>query len=163
MTRTEPWTVHGNSWNHNLSHSFGNKGFGRRFANNNESPLESVVRQFSLHRLAVVPEPQADVVFEDDVQVSDTPAKRLKTATYMDVVSKSSPQSWKEQRDSMWEVAIRRWHSCAMTWTCEDNIVHMLQSKHYFRGRCQIIVDILHHKAPGTLLHFKVGQRFTCS
>ena len=39
-----------------------------------------------------------------------------------------------------------------MTWTGEDQIVHMLQAKTDFRGQCQIIVDILHHKAPGTLL-----------
>eukprot|EP00435_Cladocopium_sp_Y103_P000018 s3918_g1.t1 len=117
-----------------------------------ESASSSMVRQFSLHRPAVVSEPVVDDSCDADVETSGFPQKRMKTMTYMDVVSKSSVQSWREHRDSMWEVAIRRWHSSAMTWKGDDCFIHMVQSKQDFRGQCQIIVDILHHKAPATLL-----------
>ena len=52
----------------------------------------------------------------------------------------------------MWEVAIRPWHSSAVTWKGDDCFIQIVHSKPDFRGQCQIIVDILHHKAPGTLL-----------
>eukprot|EP00435_Cladocopium_sp_Y103_P007613 s5414_g2.t1 len=117
-----------------------------------ESASSSMVRQFSLHRPTVVSEPVIDDSCDADVETSGFPQKRMKTTTYMDVVSKSSVQSWREHRDSMWEVAIRRWHSSAMTWKGDDCFIHMVQSKQDFRGQCQIIVDILHHKAPATLL-----------
>ena len=63
---------------------------------------------------AVVSEPVMERSLEEPAGSSEVPGKRLKVATYMDVVSKSCIQSWREQRDSTWEVAIRRWHSCAM-------------------------------------------------
>ena len=117
-----------------------------------ESSASSMVKQFSLHRPTVVPEPSTECTLPETVETSALPSKRLKIATYMDVVSKSSVQSWREHRDSTWEVAIRRWHSCAMTWKGDDRIVQMLREKPDFRGQCQILVDVLHHKAPGTLL-----------
>jgi hypothetical protein len=99
-----------------------------------------------------VSEPIVDSDTTATVGASDVSQKRLKAASYLDVVTKSSVQSWKEHRDSMWEVAIRRWHSSAMTWKGDDCFVKMLQSKSDFRGQCQILVDILHHKSPATLL-----------
>ena len=120
--------------------------------NDSDSAASTVVRQFSLHRPAVVSEPVFEVVESETVGTSDVPQKRFRAASYMDVVSKSSVQSWKEHRDSMWEVAIRRWHSSAMTWKGDDNFVKMLQAKTDFRGQCQILVDVLHHKSPATLL-----------
>ena len=120
--------------------------------NDSESAASTVVRQFSLHRPAVVSEPIVESDASATVGTSDVPQKRFKAASYLDVVTKSSVQSWKEHRDSMWEVAIRRWHSSAMTWKGDDCFVKMLQSKSDFRGQCQILVDILHHKSPATLL-----------
>ena len=119
-------------------------------AADSESTTDLVSKQFSLHRPAVVSEPVMERSLEEPAGSSDVPGKRLKVATYMDVVSKSCIQSWREQRDSTWEVAIRRWHSCAMTWKGDERIIQMLQEKTDFRGQCQILVDILHHKAPGT-------------
>ena len=121
-------------------------------AADSESTTDLVSKQFSLHRPAVVSEPVMERSLEEPAGSSEVPGKRLKVATYMDVVSKSCIQSWREQRDSTWEVAIRRWHSCAMTWKGDERIIQMLQEKTDFRGQCQILVDILHHKAPGTLL-----------
>ena len=122
------------------------------FDDHSGSAESSVVKQFALHRPTVVDEPPVATQLDDNTEVSSMPSKRLRVATYMDVVSKSSVQSWREHRDSMWEVAIRRWHSSAMTWKGDDCFIQMLHSKPDFRGQCQIIVDILHHKAPGTLL-----------
>ena len=52
----------------------------------------------------------------------------------------------------MWEVAIRPWHSSAVTWKGDDCFIQIVHSKPDFRGQCQILVDNFHHKAPGTLL-----------
>eukprot|EP00435_Cladocopium_sp_Y103_P031447 s3503_g8.t1 len=100
-----------------------------------ESASSSMVRQFELHRLAVVSEPVVDDIVDADVETSGCPQKRMRTSTYMDVVSKSSVQSWREHRDSMWEVAIRRWHSSAMTWKGDDCFIQMLQAKQDLRGQ----------------------------
>ena len=70
----------------------------------------------------------------------------------MDVVSQCTAQTWQEQRDSMWEVAVRRWHSSIMTWVGDDTVIGLIQSKPDFRAQCQIIVDVLHNRAPSTLL-----------
>ena len=64
----------------------------------------------------------------------------------------TSEQSWREQRDATWETAIRRWHSCILTWEGEDTITQIIHAKDDFRAQCQIIVDVLHNKAPSTLL-----------
>ena len=95
-------------------------------ASDSESTTDLVSKQFSLHRPAVVSKPVMDGSLEEPAGSSAMPGKRLKVATYMDVVSKSSIQSWREQRDSTWEVAIRRWHSCAMTWKGDERIIQML-------------------------------------
>lgn len=73
-------------------------------------------------------------------------------AAYLDVVAKTTVQSWRDQRDAMWETAIRRWHSSIMTWSGGDRVVRIMQDEPDFRGQCQIIVDIMHNKAPSTLL-----------
>ena len=112
MTRNRYWTIHGNNLNRNQLNFSGSLDFGDGDSGSSSS---SLVRHFDLHRPTVVPEPVADLITDEGVELTGLPQKRMRVSTYMDVISKSSVRSWKEQRDSMWEVAIRRWHSCAMT------------------------------------------------
>ena len=122
------------------------------FGNGSSSSVSSLTTALDLYR------PSVAMVSGnlDDVEATlDTVAeqsKRFKHATYMDVVSKCSIQTWQEQRDSMWETAMRRWHSCIMTWQGDDAIIGLIQGKPDFKAQCQIVVDVLHNKAPGTLL-----------
>lgn len=76
----------------------------------------------------------------------------VKHMSYMDVVSKSSVQSWQDQRNEMWETAMRRWHSSIMQWRGDDMIIVTVHGKELFKDQCQIIVDVLHNKSPATLL-----------
>ena len=71
------------------------------FDDHSGSAESSVVKQFALHRPTVVDEPPVATQLDDTTEVSSMPSKRLRVATYMDVVSKSSVQSWREHRDSM--------------------------------------------------------------
>ena len=71
------------------------------FDDHSGSAESSVVKQFALHRPTVVDEPPVATQLDDATDVSSMPSKRLRVATYMDVVSKSSVQSWREHRDSM--------------------------------------------------------------
>ena len=44
------------------------------------------MKHFSLHRPAVVDEPSVATQLDDSTEVSSMPSKKLKVATYMDVV-----------------------------------------------------------------------------
>ena len=102
---------------------------------------------------AIVPEPpervQASV---SEMSVPRFSLKRSRAMSFLDVVTNTSEQSWQEQRDATWETAIRRWHSCILTWEGDEPIINIIRSKEDFRAQCQIIVDVLHNKAPSTLL-----------
>ena len=112
-----------------------------------ETPLLS-----SLTRPAFVPDPvvsSADAVSQSKVVLA---RKRARATSFLEVVSSSTVQSWQEQRDATWETAIRRWHSCIMSWKGTDNLIGLVQAGSEFQSQCQIIVDVLHNKAPSTLL-----------
>ena len=122
------------------------------FGEPNSGSASSLVSTMELYRPPVPLNRGPDDEVETGEIMCPAPAKRKRAATYMDVVSQCTAQTWQEQRDSMWEVAVRRWHSSIMTWVGEDTVIGLIQSKPDFRAQCQIIVDILHNKAPSTLL-----------
>ena len=62
-------------------------------------------------------------------------------------------KSWQEERDALWEIAIRRW--VAVLDVCEAGdvlLLHSLQSKNTFAEKAQILVDVFFNKAPQTLM-----------
>ena len=122
------------------------------FASDTAASSSSVSHSMHLFRPVPMFPLAGESEFPTCVEPVEKPQKKLKHASYMDVVASCSVQSWQEQRDSMWETAVRRWHSCILTWKGEDPIVEMVSSKSDFKSQCQIIVDILHNKAPATLL-----------
>ena len=132
---------------------FWEQGFwGEIFGNSASASVSSLTTVLGLHRPAVVQGTSGeDVPMTTDDAIA-AQYKRLKHATYMDVVSKCSIKSWQEQRDSTWETAIRRWHSSIMSWSGDDAIISLIQGKSEFKAQCQIVVDILYNKAPSTLL-----------
>ena len=129
----------------------------------------------SLVRPAVVPEPPELVSAASGVVKLPGSKKRVRAASFLDVVVNKPAQSWMEQRDATWETAMRRWHSCIMTWYGDEALINIIQSRGDFRAQCQVIVDVLHNKAPSTLLKrcgsiarlvndlTKHGQTFPCS
>ena len=121
---------------------FWEQGFwGEIFGNSASASVSSLTTALGLHRPAVVQGTSGeDVPMTTDDAIA-AQYKRLKHATYMDVVSKCSIKSWQEQRDSTWETAIRRWHSSIMSWSGDDAIIGLIQGKSEFKAQCQIVVD----------------------
>ena len=150
--------------------------WGEIFGNDSDaSSSAALTNTLGLHR-PIVPMHTGEVELLEDVAGRGSESnKRLKHATYMDVVSNCSVQTWREQRDSMWETAVRRWHSCIMSWDGDDAIIGLVKNKEDFKAQCQIVVDVLHNKAPATLLKrcnsisrlvndlHKHGRVFPCS
>ena len=126
--------------------------WGNIFSENAMSFQSPVFSAPSFDRPAYVHDPVMEVVQDLDKPASSKQSKVVKPLSYMDVVSKSSVQSWQEQRDEMWETAMRRWHSCIMHWKGDDLIIKTIQGKESFREQCQIIVDVMRNKSPATLL-----------
>ena len=126
-----------------LQHFWETGFWGRLFGTEDADSLSE-----ALTRPAIVPEPpelvQASVSSMSSPRFS---LKRSRAISFLDVVTNTSEQSRQEQRDATWETAIRRWHSCIITWEGEDPIINIIRSKEDFRSQCQIIVDVLHNKA----------------
>ena len=131
-----------------LQHFWETGFWGRLFGGEDADSLSE-----ALTRPAIVPEPPELV--QASVSVMSSPRfslKRSRAISFLDVVTNTSEQSWQEQRDATWDTAIRRWHSCILTWEGDEPIINIIRSKEDFRSQCQIIVDVLHNKAPSTLL-----------
>ena len=155
---------------------FWEKGFWAEiFGDSTSSSTSSIITALELHRPPVPNLGQLDADLEDDGVLVGSVAKKARHATYMDVVVQCPIQSWQEQRDSMWETAIRRWHSCILSWVGDDTVIGLIQGKTDFKSQCQIIVDVLHNKSPATLLKrcnsisrlvndlHRLGLQFPCS
>lgn len=85
--------------------------------------------------------------------------RRVSTKTFPLITSflqhiKDVPErSWQEERESLWETAIRRWVALVDQWHVGESV--LLQSLHNrstFTDKAQILVDVFYNKAPQTLL-----------
>ena len=102
-------------------------------------------------------------VEEDDEVLEPAAASKpkvLKQASldFMSCVKDVIPQNWKEERESLHQIAIYRWHSLLMSWHDSVDIVKALQHRTSQKEQFQIIVDIFYNKAPSTLM--KKSQKF---
>ena len=96
-------------------------------------------------------------VEEDDEVLEPAAASKpkvLKQASldFMSCVKDVIPQNWKEERESLHQIAIYRWHSLLMSWHDSVDIVKALQHRTSQKEQFQIIVDIFYNKAPSTLM-----------
>ena len=71
---------------------------------------------------------------------------------FMECVLDIAPHTWKEERESLQQISIRRWHSMLMHWHDEIQIVRILRSQDDLQQQLQTIVDIFYNKAPSTLM-----------
>ena len=61
-------------------------------------------------------------------------------------------RSWQEERDALWEIAIRRWVAVLDACEAGDNLLILsLQCKTSFTEKAQILVDVFFNKAPQIL------------
>ena len=62
-------------------------------------------------------------------------------------------RSWKEEREAMWETAVRRWVALTDTWISESsNLIAALHNCTTFKEKAQILVDVFYNKSPQTLM-----------
>ena len=52
----------------------------------------------------------------------------------------------------MWETEVRRWYGCILSWDGDVAIIGQVKNKLDAKSQCQSGVDVLHDKAPATLL-----------
>ena len=90
-----------------------------------------------------------------ELEVSEEVVKKVAKQTPMDFTSCVKdilPHNWKEERESLHQTAIFRWHALLLSWHDAVDIVCALQCKGDKRMQLQIIVDIFYNKAPSTLV-----------
>jgi len=62
-------------------------------------------------------------------------------------------RTWQEEREAVWETAVRRWVVLLDQWNASDTpLLLTLQSKTTFVEKAQILVDVFFNKAPQTLM-----------
>ena len=62
-------------------------------------------------------------------------------------------RTWQEEREAVWETAVRRWVVLLDQWDAgENHLLLTLQSKTTFVEKAQILVDVFFNKAPQTLM-----------
>ena len=62
-------------------------------------------------------------------------------------------RTWQEEREAVWETAVRRWVVLLDQWDAGDNhLLLTLQGKTTFVEKAQILVDVFFNKAPQTLM-----------
>ena len=93
---------------------------------------------------------------DDGIAVSD-PVKVLRSFKavchdFMECVMDVAPHTWKEERESLQQISIRRWHSMLMHWHDKIQIVRILRSQEELQQQLQTIADIFYNKAPSTLM-----------
>ena len=73
--------------------------------------------------------------------------------SFLKIVRDIPEKSWQEERDALWETAIRRWVAILDSWTADGILlVQALQGKESFTEKAQILVDVFFNKAPQTLM-----------
>ena len=94
---------------------------------------------------------------EDEGNAASDPVKALRSFKtvchdFMECVLDIAPHTWKEERESLQQISIRRWHSMLINWHDEIQIVQILRGQEGIQQQLQTIVDIFYNKAPSTLM-----------
>ena len=79
------------------------------------------------------------------------PAKQLQS--FLSFVRNVDEINWREERESVWQTAIRRWVAMLDRWfSGESTLLKALAEKTTFTEKAQILVDVFYNKAPQTLM-----------
>lgn len=80
-------------------------------------------------------------------------SRTAKVFRFLEHVRDVPEQTWQEEREALWETAIRRWVALIESWSeVEDEAICAIKSAVDFRDKAQILVDIFYNKAPQTLM-----------
>ena len=88
---------------------------------------------------------------EVERRVASKPFPAVKS--FLKNIKDISEKSWQEERDALWEMAIRRWVAMLDSWHPESSLlVQAVQQQESFKDKAQILVDVFYNKAPQTLI-----------
>ena len=105
-----------------------------------------------MNRPAAVSCDPAEEPCEGTTAVVVQPTKKRAVTSYHQVIKNTTVQSWQDEREALWQKAIRRWHALVLAWKQDVNIVQLLVKETGFSKQAQILVDIFYNKSPSTLL-----------
>ena len=98
-------------------------------------------------------EPLQHGTMEDVVDKRVVTKQTLPVTGFLQHIKDVPERTWREEREAMWEIAIRRWILLLEQWEPRDvPLLEALHSKDSFVERAQILVDVFYNKAPQTLL-----------
>ena len=96
-----------------------------------------------------------------DLEVAEEVVEKValgKTLDFTSCVKDILPRNWKEERKSLHQTAIFRWHALVLSWRDTVDIVLALQCRPTKQEHLQIIVGIFYNKAPSTLTSRGTGD-----
>ena len=125
--------------------------FWDRFLDPNVSAMDMLESSFKRPLPAPVVSEQFNSHAEEvERRVVHKPFKEVKG--FLQHVRDVPERSWKEEREALWETAIRRWVATMDEWQAGDS--KLLEATHEcktFTEKAQILVDVFYNKAPQTL------------
>jgi len=99
---------------------------------------------------------------EVDRRVFPKPFKEVKG--FLQHVRDIPERSWREEREAVWETAVRRWVALTDDWLPDCSaLVTALHSCSTFKEKAQILVDVFYNKAPQTLMKRVNSLQKICS
>ena len=99
---------------------------------------------------------------EVDRRVFPKPFKEVKG--FLQHVRDIPERSWREEREAVWETAVRRWVALTDDWLPDCSaLVTALHSCSTFKEKAQILVDVFYNKAPQTLMKRVNSLQRICS
>ena len=73
-------------------------------------------------------------------------------------------RSWREEREAVWETAVRRWVALTDDWVTDCSaLITALHHCSTFKEKAQILVDVFYNKAPQTLMKRVNSLQKMCS
>ena len=70
----------------------------------------------------------------------------------MDHVRNVPVESWEDQRDAEWQVAIFKWHTMLYVWGPKVTLVGQMMALEGFGAQAQLLVDNFCNRAPSTVM-----------
>ena len=126
------------------------------FWNNFLDPSISVFDQMTRGLKRPMPYPEISVSASSDSSEVD---RRVSAKSYpvgknfLKNIKDITEKSWQEEREALWETAIRRWVALIDSWRADGNqLLVAVQGQLTFKGKAQIMVDVFFNKAPQTLI-----------
>ena len=98
-------------------------------------------------------EPVIHDALEDTVEQRVIAKQTVEVKNFLQHIRDVPEKTWREEREAVWETAIRRWILLLEQWEApEAPLITAIQNKESFVEKAQIMVDVFYNKAPQTLM-----------